>query len=51
MGGDNALEPAKTGLERFNPRPRMGGDVDTGGGLDINLGFNPRPRMGGDNVK
>ena len=33
---------------RFNPRPRMGGDIDPHNKYLTTFGFNPRPRMGGD---
>ena len=32
----------------FNPRPRMGGDINEVGRELSLIGFNPRPRMGGD---
>ena len=32
----------------FNPRPRMGGDLQKQNNNNISLRFNPRPRMGGD---
>jgi len=34
--------------ERFNPRPRMGGDIPSLPDCPAKSGFNPRPRMGGD---
>ena len=33
---------------RFNPRPRMGGDVPHNNSRIPGKCFNPRPRMGGD---
>jgi len=38
----------RTSPRRFNPRPRVGGDVEGGKVVPDRSRFNPRPRVGGD---
>ena len=35
-------------IERFNPRPREGGDMGNAVARADTMSFNPRPREGGD---
>src|SRR5690554_6514050 len=50
MGGDVRHGLVRATSRRFNPRPRMGGDVFISGRFIQPACFNPRPRMGGDIV-
>ena len=48
MGGDKKVYDPDTLEYRFNPRPRMGGDLFQVSEKQEVTRFNPRPRMGGD---
>ena len=49
-GATGRLPLTSCGLEGFNPRPRVGGDVPRCPGEVLRRRFNPRPRVGGDLV-
>ncbi len=47
-GGRHITSATSAGVTNFNPRPRVGGDSQTGWSGYRWLYFNPRPRVGGD---
>ena len=48
MGATAVRKRPAAGGDRFNPRPRDGGDGSRTSQAAARTGFNPRPRDGGD---
>ena len=47
-GGRRPFRKSSPVKKSFNPRPRVGGDMDVRIDIKGVDGFNPRPRVGGD---